>query len=56
MTCFNAAFQTTTERLLWFLAYMVNYPDIQARVQTEMDKVIGRDRLPCLEDRGNREI
>ena len=50
---FNAAFQTTTERLLWFLAYMVNYPDIQARVQTEMDKVIGRDRLPCLEDRGN---
>ena len=50
---FNAAFQTVTERFLWLLAYMVNYPDIQARIQAEIDEVIGSDRQPCLEDRGN---
>ena len=35
---FNAAYQTATERLLWFLSYMVNYPNVQSRAQTELDK------------------
>ena len=50
---FNAGIESTTATLLWLLAYMVNYPDIQARVHAEIDDVIGRDRHPCLEDRGN---
>lgn len=50
---FNAGIQSTTATLLWLLAYMVNYPDIQARVHAEMDEVIGRDRKPRLDDRGN---
>ena len=50
---FNAGIQSTTGTLLWLLAYMVNYPDCQARVQAEIDNVIGRNRQPCLEDRGN---
>ena len=50
---FNAGIQSTTATLLWLLAYMVNYPDIQARVHTEIDEVVGRDRKPRLDDRGN---
>lgn len=48
---FNAAFQTVSERFLWFLAYMVNYPYVQRRIQDELEDVIGRSRQPCLEDR-----
>lgn len=50
---FNAGIQSTTATLLWLLAYMVTYPDTQARVHAEMDDVIGRDRKPRLEDRGS---
>ena len=50
---FNAGIETTAATLLWLLAYMINYPDIQARVHAELDNVIGRDRKPRLEDRGS---
>ncbi|KAL9971262.1 hypothetical protein ACROYT_G023768, partial [Oculina patagonica] len=50
---FNAGIQSTTATLLWLLAYMVTYPDTQARVHAEMDKLIGRYRKPRLEDRGH---
>ena len=30
---------------------MVLYPEVQAQAQTEIDKVIGNDRLPTAEDR-----
>ena len=50
---FNAGVQSTIATLLWLLAYLVNYPDVQARVHAEIDGVVGRDRHPCLEDRGN---
>ncbi|EGV93515.1 Cytochrome P450 1B1 [Cricetulus griseus] len=29
------------------------YPDVQARVQAELDQVVGRDRLPCMGDQPN---
>lgn len=35
-----------------FFALMMHNPDIQQRAQDEIDEVIGRDRLPSLEDRG----
>lgn len=50
---FNAGIQSTTATLLWLLAYIVNYPDVQARVHAEIDEVIGPDRKPRLDDRGN---
>ena len=49
---FNAGIQSTIATLLWILSYMVNYPHVQARVHSELDDVIGRDRQPCLDDRG----
>ncbi|KAJ7584337.1 cytochrome P450 [Mycena floridula] len=35
---------------MYFLA-MARYPEIQEKVQAEMDAVVGRDRLPSFEDR-----
>ncbi|XP_030835023.1 cytochrome P450 2J6-like [Strongylocentrotus purpuratus] len=39
--------------LSWYFLFMAQYPDVQAKVQAELDKVIGRDRLPSLSDRQN---
>lgn len=30
---------------------MVAYPDVQAKAHMELDRVIGRDRLPSFDDR-----
>jgi cytochrome P450 len=32
---------------------MVLYPDVQAKARAEIDRVIGRNRLPVPEDRPN---
>lgn len=37
----------------WFSALIPAYPDIQKRAQDELDRVVGRDRLPTLEDEIN---
>jgi hypothetical protein len=33
-----------------FLLYMVRHPEIQEKAQVELDKVVGQDRLPSLEE------
>ncbi|XP_070562376.1 cytochrome P450 1A5-like isoform X1 [Ptychodera flava] len=48
---FGAGVDTTTETLIWCVAYSVSYPDVQAKVQKELDDVIGRDRSPLLSDK-----
>ncbi|KAM6124086.1 cytochrome P450 2J4-like [Pterocles gutturalis] len=48
-----AGTETTATTILWALLYMAIYPEIQARVQTEIDTVIGQGRQPALEDRSN---
>ncbi|KAG7221846.1 hypothetical protein INR49_017022, partial [Caranx melampygus] len=50
---FIAGTDTTTNSVLWILLYMVLYPDIQERVQAEIDEVIGRHREPSLSDKGS---
>lgn len=30
---------------------MINYPEIQRKAQAEIDRVVGTDRLPAIEDR-----
>jgi len=34
-----------------FLLTMVQHPDVQFKARAEIDRVIGRDRLPTFEDR-----
>ncbi|KAK4820778.1 hypothetical protein QYF61_006118 [Mycteria americana] len=49
---FGAGFDTVTTGLSWSLMYLVTYPDIQKRIQEELDQTIGRERRPRLSDRG----
>ncbi|CAG9763050.1 unnamed protein product [Ceutorhynchus assimilis] len=50
---FMAGAETTSNSLGFSMLYMVLYPDIQSKVQKELDEVIGRDRWPNLRDRAN---
>ncbi|XP_051803054.1 cytochrome P450 2J4-like isoform X1 [Acanthochromis polyacanthus] len=53
MDLFGAGTETTTTTLHWGLLYMMYYPDIQKRVQAEIDAVIGSSRQPSMTDREN---
>ncbi|NXV80057.1 CP2J6 protein, partial [Atlantisia rogersi] len=48
---FIAGTETTATTLRWALLYMVVYPDVQAKVQKELDAVLGCSRLISYEDR-----
>jgi cytochrome P450 family 2 subfamily U polypeptide 1 len=48
---FLAGYSTTSATLLWGLLYLITYPEIQQKVQDELDEVIGRDRIPSISDR-----
>ncbi|KFP33958.1 Cytochrome P450 2J6, partial [Colius striatus] len=43
--------ETSSTTLYWGLLYMVLNPDIQEKVQKELDAVVGPSRLICYEDR-----
>ncbi|KKY33383.1 putative cytochrome p450 [Diaporthe ampelina] len=45
--------ETTASIMQWFSALIPAYPDIQKRAQEELDKVVGRDRLPNVQDEAN---
>ncbi|XP_005393602.1 PREDICTED: cytochrome P450 1A2 isoform X2 [Chinchilla lanigera] len=48
---FGAGFDTVTTAITWSLMYLVTKPEIQKKIQKELDTVIGRDRRPQLADR-----
>ncbi|XP_013863516.1 cytochrome P450 2J6 [Austrofundulus limnaeus] len=50
---FLAGTETTSTTLMWALVYLVKSPDIQEKVQAEIDNVIGRVRQPSMADRPN---
>jgi cytochrome P450 len=47
------AVHQTTSSITTFLLTMVLFPDVQKRVQAELDAVVGRKRLPTFEDRAS---
>ncbi|XP_047396187.1 cytochrome P450 1A2 isoform X1 [Sciurus carolinensis] len=48
---FGAGFDTVTTAISWSLMYLVTKPEIQKKIQKELDTVIGRERRPRLSDR-----
>ncbi len=47
----GAAFETIANTLSWALMLVAAHPDWQIVLQSEIDDVVGKDRLPSLEDR-----
>ncbi|XP_022090540.1 cytochrome P450 2U1-like [Acanthaster planci] len=45
--------ETVNAGVLWGFVCMVLYPDVQARVQAEIDEVVGQDRMPTMADRAH---
>ncbi|KAJ4466766.1 cytochrome P450 [Lentinula aciculospora] len=39
--------------ILWFLALIPSHPEVALRAQEELDRVVGRDRLPTVDDEPN---
>ncbi|XP_063059519.1 cytochrome P450 2J2-like isoform X2 [Engraulis encrasicolus] len=48
---FEAGTETVTSTLRWALLNMIKYPVIQEEVHSEIERVVGRSRPPCLADR-----
>jgi len=51
MDLFSAGSETTATTLAWAVCFMIIHPDVQKKVQQEIDQVLG-DRTPTLDDRG----
>uniref|UniRef100_A0A3Q4IFA0 Cytochrome P450, family 2, subfamily AD, polypeptide 2 n=1 Tax=Neolamprologus brichardi TaxID=32507 RepID=A0A3Q4IFA0_NEOBR len=49
----EAGTESASTTLRWALVFMMNYPEIQEKVQAEIDRVVGQSRLPTLADRPN---
>ncbi|KAJ7648055.1 cytochrome P450 [Roridomyces roridus] len=45
--------ETTAAIMQWFSALIPAYPEIQKRAQEELDRVVGRDRMPTVDDEKN---
>ncbi|XP_008634709.1 cytochrome P450 2D14 [Corvus cornix cornix] len=50
---FTAGSETSSTTLRWALLYMLLHPEIQSKVQAEIDKVIGRERPPTMKDQAS---
>ncbi|KAI0813661.1 putative cytochrome P450 oxidoreductase OrdA-like protein [Xylaria sp. FL0064] len=51
MSLYTAGADTTVSAIATFYLAMTIYPEVQRRGQEEIDRVVGKDRLPTLDDR-----
>ena len=54
VTCTDLLFPATTTvstTLNFALVFLLKHPEVQSKMQQEIDKVVGCDRLPTLDDR-----
>ncbi|XP_056895083.1 cytochrome P450 2J2-like [Takifugu flavidus] len=49
----EAGTESAATTLRWGLVFILNYPDVQEKVQEEIDRVIGQFRQPAMADRPN---
>lgn len=47
---FSAGMETIKTTLLWLQVYMLRNPEHMKRIQNELDEVVGRHRMPTIED------
>ncbi|KAK3573902.1 hypothetical protein QTP86_033054, partial [Hemibagrus guttatus] len=50
---FGAGVETTSTVLKWSILYLVQHPQVQRKIQEELDTKIGKERHPQVNDRGN---
>merc|ERR1712064_153227 len=48
---FLAGSETISTTLTWAALYMVRYPEVQRKVQEELDEVVGLHRMPSMKDK-----
>nr|CAH7748876.1 unnamed protein product [Callosobruchus chinensis] len=51
MDMFMAGSETTSNTLSFCFLYLVLYPEVQKKAQEEIDKVLGREKVPTLSDK-----
>lgn len=47
---FSAGLEPVKDTIQWAVLYMMTHPEVQTRVQEELDEVVGTRRLPSLHD------
>ncbi|XP_021482541.1 cytochrome P450 2C50-like [Meriones unguiculatus] len=50
---FAAGTETTSTTMRYALLLLMKHPHVTAKVQEEIDRVVGRNRSPCMQDRGH---
>ncbi|XP_052086674.1 cytochrome P450 2C8-like isoform X1 [Mytilus californianus] len=48
---FVAGTDTTSTALQWFIAMLINHPEVQDEMRKEINNVIGTSRYPCMQDK-----